>query len=156
MKPFKPLQERMEVPLLKKIMFIVSVQGRKRRGLLKDNECKSTEVNKHQMDVEHLWSSTQVRTTNEAAELDHPTHKLLGNIWSFRANVSTNDIDLWELMLQFVDTLNDYHSRSRPKPSLGWVCWYSKWSIHEAATKDNGLRLGLEVITSLSMFFVRI
>jgi hypothetical protein len=54
MKPFKPLQERMEVPLLKKIMFIVSVQGRKRRGLLKDNECKSTEVNKHQMDVEHL------------------------------------------------------------------------------------------------------
>jgi hypothetical protein len=83
MKPFKPLQERMEVPLLKKIMFIVSVQGRKRRGLLKDNECKSTEVNKHQKDVEHLWSSTQVHTTNEAAELDHPTHKLLGNIWSF-------------------------------------------------------------------------
>jgi hypothetical protein len=38
---------------------------------------------------------------------------------------------------------------------LGWVCWYSKWSIHEVTTKQNDLRLCLEVITSLSMFFVR-
>jgi hypothetical protein len=57
-------------------------------GLRKDSEYKSIVVNKHQVnkhrvDVEHLWSSTQVRTTNEARELDHPTPKLLGNILSF-------------------------------------------------------------------------
>jgi hypothetical protein len=65
-------------------MLILSVQGRKKRELLKDSECKSIEVNKHQVDVEHLWSSTQVHTINEAGELDHPTPKLLENIWSFQ------------------------------------------------------------------------
>jgi hypothetical protein len=75
-------------------MLIVSIQGRKRRGLLKDSECKSIEVNKHRVDIEHLRSNTEACTTNEAGELDHPTPKLLGNICSFRVNVSTNDIDL--------------------------------------------------------------
>jgi hypothetical protein len=40
--------------LLKRIMLIVSIQGRKRRDLLKDSECKSIEVNKHRVGVEHL------------------------------------------------------------------------------------------------------
>jgi hypothetical protein len=71
------------VPLLKRIMLIVSVQGRKWRDLLKDSEYKSIEVNKHRVDVEHVRSSTQARTTNEAGELDHSTPKLLGNTWSF-------------------------------------------------------------------------
>jgi hypothetical protein len=54
-KPFKPLLEkRGGWPLLKRIMLIVSIQVRKRRGLLKDSECKSIEVNKHQVDVQHL------------------------------------------------------------------------------------------------------
>jgi hypothetical protein len=64
-------------------MIIVSVQGRKRRGLLKDSECKSIEINKHRVDAKHLGSNTQACTTNEAGELDHPTPKLLGNTWSF-------------------------------------------------------------------------
>jgi hypothetical protein len=40
--------------LLKRIMLIVSIQGRKRRDLLKDSECKLIEVNKHRVGVEHL------------------------------------------------------------------------------------------------------
>jgi hypothetical protein len=97
-------------------MLIVSIQGRKRRDLLKDSKCKSIEVNKHRVGVEHLWSSTQAHTTNEAGDLDH----LLLNYWEihgvFRVNISTNDIDLWKLiMLQFIDTLNDYYFGSRPK-----------------------------------------
>jgi hypothetical protein len=64
-------------------MLIVSFQGKKRKDLLKESECKSIEVNKHQVYVEHLRSSTQVCTANEAGELDHPTPKLLGNTWTF-------------------------------------------------------------------------
>jgi hypothetical protein len=38
------------------------------------------EVDRHQVDVEHSWSNTQVCTTDETGEeLDHPTTRLLGN-----------------------------------------------------------------------------
>jgi hypothetical protein len=37
------------------------------------------DVDRHQVDVEHPWSSTQARATTEAGELDHPTTQLLGN-----------------------------------------------------------------------------
>jgi hypothetical protein len=82
MKPFKPLLENRGSDTTKEDNGYSKRPRKKRRGLL-DSECKSIEVNKHRVDIEHLRYNTQARTTNEVGELDHPTPKLLGNTWSF-------------------------------------------------------------------------
>jgi hypothetical protein len=83
MKPFKPLLMKRGSATTKEDNAYSKRPRKKRRGLLRGRECKSIEVNKYRVDVEHQRSSTQARTTNEAGELDHPTPKLLGNTWSF-------------------------------------------------------------------------
>jgi hypothetical protein len=76
--------------------------------LLKSVNVNQLEVDRHQVDVKHLQSNSLACTTDETGELDHGV---------FRVNISTTDIDLWELiMLQFIDTINGHCSGLRLEP----------------------------------------
>jgi hypothetical protein len=52
MKPFKPLLKKRGSATTKEYNAYSKHPRKKRRGLLRDTECKSIEVNKHRVDVE--------------------------------------------------------------------------------------------------------